>query len=370
MSGMTNHPFERLSPETVVVAAGRPPRAPDAPLAHPVTFASTYVQGGPWGYARYGNPGTEAFEEVIAALEGGYSLAFASGLAAVSAVLDLVPTGAVVVAPSVAYSGARTQFAQREQAGRIVVRRIDPTDPEALAAEAPGAALVWLESPTNPLLDVVDLTEAVRVARAAGAITAVDATFATPLRIQPLLHPVSADLSVHSATKLISGHSDVLLGVVSGTDPHLVGRLRATRTYGGAVAGAMETWLALRGLRTLSVRLERAEASTRVLRERLVEHPVVERVRYPGFGTMLSIELADASTADAVVDAMQLWVPATSLGGVESTLERRRRWPEESPAVPEGLLRLSVGIEAVEDLWRDLERGLDLVSARPWPHGS
>ena len=189
---------------------------------------------------------------------------------------------------------------------------------------------------------------------------------------------LGADVVMHSATKYLSGHSDVLLGVVIAADAELAGRVRQYRIVQGSIPGPMETWLALRGLRTLPVRLERAQASAGVLAERLAVHPAVSRVRYPGlpddpghavaraqmrgFGAMLAIEIAGGeAAAQAVVEAVRLWVPATSLGGVESLIERRRRIPSEPASVPQNLLRLSVGLEDVEDLWADLRQALDAV---------
>ncbi len=349
------------TPQTLAVALGRPTHEPDAPLNSPVVMTSTYVAGGPRGYGRTSNPTWEAFEEVLGALEGGRALAFASGMGAVSAVLDLVPVGGVLVVPVGGYSGTMAAAAAMEGSGRAVVRRVDVTDAAAVAEAATGAQLVWLESPTNPLLEVADLPAAAAACSRSGATLVVDNTFATPLLQQPL--DLGADVVVHSATKLIAGHSDVLLGAVvvgtGGAADALLAEVTARRTLGGAVPGPFEAWLALRGLRTLPVRLRAAQASATELARRLAGHPAVSRVRYPGLGTIVSIEVdGGAAAADAVCGAARLWTNATSLGGVESTLERRRRWPAESAAVPESLVRLSVGCEDVEDLWTDLEQAL------------
>ena len=350
-----------LSPVTRLVAVGRPTASPDAPLNQPVTFTSTYHGGGDIAYGRYGNPTWTAFEDVLGDLEGGRALSFASGLAGCSAILSLLPEGAPVVAPDCAYLGAIEQMRERERLGRGSLRQVDITDTAAIARAARGAAMVWLESPTNPNLDVADIEAACAVARAAGAVAVVDNTFATPLLQRPL--ELGADVVVHSVTKLLAGHSDVVLGAVVTTDDQLYTRLDAHRRLHGAIAGPMETFLALRGLRTLAVRLERAEATTAELVRRLREHSAVALVRYPGFGTMCSIEISGgAAAADRVVEAVELWVHATSLGGVDSTLERRRRWPTESVTVDESLIRLSVGIEDVDDLWRDLDRALGAVT--------
>ena len=346
-----------LAPATIAVVAGRPERVADAPFNEPVTFASTYNAGGEMEYGRYGNPTWSAFEDAIGALEGGQARAFSSGLAAISAVLSLLPEGAVVVAPDSAYTGTRAQLDERVAAGRAELRLVPVADTPAVAAAAAGADLVWLESPTNPNLDVADIPAAARACREAGALLVVDNTFATPILQRPL--ELGADVVVHSVTKLIAGHSDVVLGVVVTRDEALLARIDDHRRLHGAIPGPMETWLALRGLRTLALRVERAQANAAVLAERLAAHPGVDLVRYPGVAAMISIEVAGgANGADAMVDRVRLWNHATSLGGVESSLERRRRWPSESPAVSDSLVRLSVGIEDVDDLWADLVQAL------------
>ena len=346
-----------LAPATLAVVAGRPERVPDAPFNEPVTFASTYNAGGDVEYGRYGNPTWSAFEEAIGALEGGQARAFSSGLAAISAVLSLLPEGAVVVAPDNAYTGTRSQIDERVAAGRAVVRPVPVADAVAVAEAADGAAMVWLESPTNPNLDVADISAAAAVTAAAGAILVVDNTFATPLLQRPLEQ--GADIVVHSVTKLIAGHSDVVLGVVVTRDEELLRRIDDHRRLHGAIPGPMEACLALRGLRTLALRVERAQANATDLAKRLIVHPAIEHVRYPGFGAMVSIELAGgAAAADSLAARVRLWNHATSLGGVESSLERRRRWASENVTVSEALVRLSVGIEDVEDLWADLEQAL------------
>ncbi len=234
-----------------------------------------------------------------------------------------------------------------------------------------------VESPTNPMLDVADLPALVELAHAQGALVVADNTFATPVVQRPLDHGV--DVVVHSVTKYLAGHSDVVLGAtVTRDDPagrDLHDRLRAHRHLTGSIAGPQEVWLALRGLRTLTVRVERAQANAAELARRLRSHPAVRAVRHPslpddpgharasaqmrGFGAIVSIEVdGDAAAAERVAATTRLWVHATSLGGVESSLERRRRHAAESPVVPESLLRLSVGIEDVDDLWADLDQAL------------
>ncbi len=345
-------------PATLAVTSGRPPHVPDNPLNEPITMASTYVAGGDVEYGRYGNPTWSAFEEALGALEGGRCLAFSTGLAAVATILDLVGQGQAVVAPRHAYNGSILQMSDLEARGRIETRLVDVTDTEAVVAACEDAALVWLESPTNPALEVADIPPIVAAAHDAGAYVVVDNTFATPLLQQPL--SLDADLVVHSATKFIAGHSDVLLGAVATRDDQLHDVLKKRRDMIGAVPGTFEAWLALRGLRTLHVRLERAQANAQELVRRLDAHPAVGEVRYPGFGAVVSVVLAEgALAADLLTHKTTLWVHATSLGGVESTFERRRRWKGEPATIPEGLVRMSVGIEDVEDLWDDLAAALD-----------
>ncbi len=348
-----------LQPATLAVHAGRPPKEPDQPLNEPLTMASTYVAGGEREYGRYGNPTWAAFETALGALEGGRCLAFSSGMAAVTTVLDLVGAGGTVVMPRHAYLGSIGYLADLESRGRASSRLVDVGDPGALEAACEGAALVWLESPSNPTMEVVDLAAVTRVAHAAGAHVVVDNTFATPVLQRPLEHGV--DLVVHSATKYLAGHSDALIGALVTRDDELLEVLKKRRDLAGAVPGTLEAWLALRGLRTVHLRVERAQANARTLVERLREHPAVDEVRYPGFGGMIAAVVGSALAGDLLVRQTRLWVHATSLGGVESTLERRRRWSGEPVTVPEGLVRLSVGVEDVEDLWADLSRALDLL---------
>lgn len=347
-------------PETTAIIAGRPPHEPDQPMSVPVHLTSTYVAGGALEYGRYGNPSWTAFEETLGALEGGRCVAFASGIAAIAAVLDLVEPGGTVVAPRHSYTGTVALLADLESKGLARAVYVDITDTAAVAAASEGAALVWFESPTNPALEIADIPAIVAAAHANGALVAVDNTFATPLLQRPIEH--GADLVVHSATKYISGHSDVLMGaVVAASDEH-VDALVKRRSLHGAIPAPLETFLALRGLRTLPVRLERAQSNARQLVRRLAGHPALEEVRYPGFGAIISIVTrGGADAADALVERTRLWVHATSLGGVESTFERRRRWPSEQPTIPEGLVRLSVGLEHIDDLHQDLVQALDTL---------
>ena len=352
---MTNTP---LHPETIAVVAGRPARGPGAPLNSPIVPASTYHHGGDPVYGRDGNPGWAALEEALGALEHGSCVAFASGLAASSAILEELKPGAGVVAQHAPYFGVAEQLRERASRGQIALTTLPELTPAALAATVSGAALVWIESPTNPMLDVVDLHAVISIARTAGALSVVDNTFATPFGQTPL--ELGADAVLHSATKLIGGHSDLLLGAAVMRDAASAERLRARRATTGATPGALEAYLALRGLRTLPARLARAQASARLLEGKLASHPRVARVRYPGNGTIISFETdGSAGDAETVCEACRLIVHATSLGGVETTLERRARYASEREVgTPPTLIRLSVGLEHPDDLWRDLESAL------------
>ncbi|PWV82228.1 cystathionine gamma-synthase [Prauserella marina] len=347
-----------LSARTRAVVAGRPEEE-GQPTNVPIVPASALGLG----YAREdGTPTWVALEEAVAALEAeGDSVsatAFASGLATVSAVLDLLPAGAEIAVPSDSYAGTRGVLDHAERMGRLRVRRITPVDTSAWVAAAASVDLFWLESPANPTLDLIDISAVVKAAAAQShkPKVVVDNTFATPLGQQPLA--LGADIVVHSATKLIGGHSDLLLGLTVTADETLGAQLRDARTRGGATPGALEAWLALRGLRTLPIRYAEASRTAADLAARLDVHPAVTRVRYPKTGTMLAFELADAEKADRVCSALTLIRNATSLGGVESSIERRARLAGDSH-VPAGLLRFSIGLEDPEDLWRDLVAALD-----------
>jgi cystathionine gamma-synthase len=352
-----------MKPATVAVTAGRPPHQPDSPLNTPITMASVFVAGGDLEYGRYNNPTWTAFEDALGALEGGRCLAFSSGLAAVATLLDLVGNDAKVVAPRHAYLGSIAQMADLEARGRLRSQLVDIADTDEVVKACDDAALVWIESPTNPALEVADLDAIIAAAHDAGAYVVVDNTFATPLLQQPLA--LGADLVVHSATKYISGHSDIVMGAIATRSDELYDVLKKRRDMVGAIPGAFEAWLALRGLRTLPLRLERAQANAQELVRRLQGHPALSEVRYPGFGAVISIVLAQGGdAADILTRATGLWVHATSLGGVESTFERRRRWKTEPATIPDGLVRMSVGIEDVDDLWEDLSAALDALPGR------
>lgn len=363
---MNVHDAALLHQQTQAVALGRPDRSPGAAVNPPVTFTSTYIADGPVSYARVDNPTWGALEEVLGALEGGRALTFASGMAAIAAVISLVPHGGVVVSPRHAYSGTTGLLVDLAGSGAIELRAVDVADTAAVVEATAGADLLLLESPTNPMLEVAEVDALVAAARDRGVLVVADNTFATPLLQRPLEWGV--DVVVHSATKYVAGHSDVLMGATVTPDTEsgrtLHDRLHAHRSSRGAIPGPMEAWLALRGIRTLALRVERAGASAADLAARLTGHPAVTRVRYPGFGAIVCIEVAGgAQAAERVCGSTRLWTHATSLGGVESQIERRRRHAAEVATVPEDLVRLSVGIEHVEDLWRDLAQALDTSRA-------
>lgn len=352
-----------LHTDTFLVAAGRPERTAGASVNVGVELSSTFAADGPVNYARVGNPTWTAFETTLGGLEGGLAMVFGSGMGAIAAALSLLAPGRTIVAADQTYNGTEDLLAAHAASGGAVVRvpAVD-TDGMLRAIDALTADdLLWLESPTNPLMDVIDLPVVLARARERGVTSVVDNTLSTPLLCRPL--SLGADVVVHSVTKYLSGHSDVVLGasVVADTERGraLGERLRRHRTLHGAIPGPMEVYLALRGLRTLSLRFERAGANAAELAGRLRGHPGVTRVRYPGQGAMLAIDVdGDAEAAERVCAAARLWFHSTSLGGVESQLERRRRHPSEPAGVPPNLLRLSVGIENVDDLWADLDQAL------------
>jgi cystathionine gamma-synthase len=346
-----------IHPETSAITAGRPEAAPDASLNPPLVFSSTYHAGGPVGYGRYGNESWSALEAAISELEGGQTLSFSSGMAAISAVFSILPIGAPVVASNQGYSGTMGLLNQHQASGRLEVRFVDITKTDEVIAAMKGAALLWIESPTNPCLDIADLAALIAAAKKQSIGVGVDNTFATPLVQKPL--SMGADIVMHSVTKFLAGHSDVVLGSLSTADPALYKRLEESRRYNGAIAGPFEAWLALRGIRTFPVRFRAAEANAKTLVTRLQNHAKITKVRYPGFGAVISFEIdGNADQAEKVCESSRLITHATSLGGVESLWERRRRWAGESPSVPEQLIRLSVGCEHVDDIWQDIEQAL------------
>ena len=365
--------WDSLHNETKVVAAGRPAKKPDGPLNPPIALNSTFHEGGPIGYGRYGNESWSALEGAISVLEGGQTLIYGSGMAAISCVFSLLPHGAVVTASHHGYQGTTTMLKEMQASGRLTVRFVDLADTDATLAQIPGTQMLYLESPINPGIEVVDLPKLIAAGKAAGCGVAVDNTLASPMVQNPLV--MGADIVIHSVTKYLSGHSDLLLGSTSTNDAALNVRLEQARRYGGAIAGPFEAWLALRGLRTFSLRMKKSQENAMDLAQRLVKHPAISRVRYPGlatdpyheraksfmkgFGAVVSFEVkATVEQIDLMCNSSKLITNATSLGGVESLWERRRRWKTESETIPENLIRFSVGIEHPDDIWADIQSAM------------
>jgi cystathionine gamma-synthase len=345
-----------VAPATWAIAGGRPNDAPGEPLNVPPFLASNFVLGTDRIYTRNeATPGWEAFEEVIGGLEGGIAVAFASGMGACAGVLYGLPSGAHVVLPDDCYQGVAELAAAGAAAYGWRLERLAVTDP-AWPDRVGTADVIWVESPSNPMLEVADLEAICAAPRRPGARVVVDNTFATPLLQRPLA--LGADVVVHSATKFIGGHSDLMLGVVVVRSDEHAAQLRTARGVAGATPGALEVYLALRGVRTLPLRFERASSTASRLAERLGTHHAVGRVRYPGVGAIVSFELASAEAADRACTTTRLIRHATSLGGVETSMERRSAHPGQEH-IPAGLIRMSVGCEDPEDLWRDLQAALD-----------
>ncbi|MGZ8688139.1 MAG: trans-sulfuration enzyme family protein [Gaiellaceae bacterium] len=306
-----------------------------------------YVDGepGPFHYARNAHPVGAEVEQALGKLDGGEALLFSSGLGAATAiVLGLLSPGSTIALAEDAYYGTGVLFGELERWGLRHVLFDQTGMPPA------GADLVWIEAPSNPLLTMPDF----EAAAAHPGLVVCDATAATPVHLRPL--ELGCDLVLHSATKYLGGHHDVLLGAVVCRSPEHAARLLELRTRTGIVAAPDPAWLLLRGLKTLEMRVVRQTETATALAERLRGHPAVQTVRYPGFGGLLSFDVADGAAARRVETTTEVIVNATSLGGVTSTIESRHRW--EGDRVPEGLLRLSVGLEPVRELWNDLEHAL------------
>lgn len=364
------HDWKKLATETQVVAAGRPEKKPDGALNPAIALNSTFHEGGPIGYGRYGNEAWSALEEAISVLEGGKTLIFSSGMAAISSVFSLLPQGAIIVAAENGYQGTTTMLKKMHEAKKLEVRFVNLPNTDEVLKALPGAQMLYLESPTNPAIEVVDLPVVIAAGKKAGSIVVVDSTLATPMVQNPLA--LGADIALHSVTKYLSGHSDILLGCVVTNDESIFERVEQARRYGGAIPGPFEAWLALRGLRTFALRMQRSQENAMELAKRLEKDPRVLKVRFPGlasdpyheraksfmkgFGAMISFEVkADIAQIDKMCNSSTLITNATSLGGVESIWERRRRWATESHTIPENLIRFSVGIENVDDLWSDIQ---------------
>jgi cystathionine gamma-synthase len=336
------------------------------PLARATVEPYVDAIPGPFFYQRSAHPvGAEA-ERLIGELEGGHALLFSSGTGATTALmLAMLEPGATVALAEGGYFGTAALLERELARWGIQTVAFDQT------GEPPNADLVWLEPCANPMMSFPDLDLAIAQAHGAGAVVVVDNTVLSPVLLRPLEH--GADFVLHSATKILAGHHDALIGVVSCARAEDHARLQAFRSASGIVAAPDPAWLMMRGMKTLALRVERQSAGALELARRLANHPAVHRVRYPGlapdpiaeryvdaFGPLLSFDVADAAMAEGVEKALALIENATSLGGVASTLEARARW--EPDRVPPGLLRLSVGLEAVEDLWADLAQAIDGAS--------
>ncbi len=379
--------------ETVAIHAGQEPEATTGAVIVPIYATSTYAQTevgryAGYEYSRSGNPTRTALETCLAALEGGRTgLAFASGLAAEDCLLRTVARpGAHVVVPDDAYGGTYRLFAQVLQRWGVEHTSVPLSDVDAVrAALRPETVLVWCETPTNPLLGIADIAALAGVAHGAGACLVVDNTFASPYLQQPLA--LGADVVVHSTTKYLGGHSDVVGGALVAADPELGEELAYSQNAMGGVAGPFDAWLVLRGVKTLAVRMDRHCANARRVVELLQSSPAVSQVLYPGLpehpghevaarqmrdaGGMVSLRLAGGEAAALeLCRRTSLFTLAESLGGVESLIEHPARMTHASVAgsqleVPADLVRLSVGIESADDLLADLERGLSGLPTRP-----
>ena len=376
-----------LSPRSLAAQAGHfidPATGAITPPVHPsTTFArdADYAPIGTTTYSRYHNPTYEQVERVAAELdEGAEALVFAAGMAAIAALFETVNTGQHMIAPTIMYHGAQDWLRRISEKRGIALSLFDAADPRALErAVRPGeTAIVWIETPVNPTWDVIDIAAAAAAAHAAGAILAVDATVSTPVTTRPL--DLGADLVFHSGTKYLNGHSDVTAGVlVTRQADARWQEIRLVRGLMGGVLGPFEAWLLLRGLRTLFVRFERASANALQIARHFEGHGKLEAVLYPGleshpghaiakrqmtagYSGMLSLLVkGDAEDAKGVATRTALFVPATSLGGVESLIEHRATIEGPRSQVPPNLLRLSIGIEDARDLIADLEQALAAV---------
>jgi cystathionine gamma-synthase len=368
--------------ETIAVHAGEWADRHAGGLADPIQLSTTFEReedgSYPHGYlyARNGNPNRRALEECLAALEGGAAAAsFASGMAAATAIFQALAPGDHVVAPSDAYYGTGLLLRDLFERWGLVTTFVDMTDPAApVAAVRPGTRLVWIETPTNPMMRIVDIAAIAAGARERGAVVVCDNTFATPVLQRPF--ELGADLILHSTTKYLGGHSDVLGGaVVAREEGELFARIREIQVRAGAVASPFDCWLTMRGIRTLPWRIRAQSDGAGLVARYLAAHPAVERVHYPGlashpghaiaarqmrgFGGMLSVQVVgDAARAMEVASRVAIFTRATSLGGVHSLIEHRASIEGPGSTTPGNLLRLSIGLEHPDDLIEDLEHAL------------
>ncbi|MCL4196680.1 MAG: PLP-dependent aspartate aminotransferase family protein [Phycisphaerales bacterium] len=379
--------------DTLAIHAGQPNDALTGAVVTPIYQTTTYAQnelgGQPdWCYSRTGNPGRAALEASLAALEGArHGLAFASGLAAVNALLQTLSAGDYVVASQDLYGGCYRIFTKIFARFGVKFSLIDTTDVRNVARAITGATrLLWLETPSNPLLRLTDIEACCAIARQRGVRSVVDNTFATPVHQQPLA--LGADIVLHSTTKYIGGHCDVLGGALITSDDDLYADLKFVQNATGAVPGPQDCFLLLRGIKTLSLRVERHAANAQRLAEHLAAHPAVTRVIYPGlpshpqhdlakrqaagFGAIVSVEFeGGVERIRSLIGQLRLWPLAESLGGVKSllchpaTMTHAAVEPAERQriGIGDGLVRLSVGIEDVRDLIEDLDAALERSAA-------
>ena len=380
---MSDHTYRTA---TLLVHQGRDRDPATGASTIPVYLASTYHhtdgKSGEYDYARSGNPSRDQVEEAIALLEGGVrGFAYPSGMAAIGSALALLSSGDHLIAPDDLYGGSWRYLSQVLPANGISATFVDQTDLDAVvAAIRPETKAIFLETPSNPLFKIVDLRAIAAIAKERGLLTLLDNTFMTPLLQRPL--DLGIDVTIHSATKFLGGHSDLLAGLVTTADPALAKRLKFFQNAFGAVLPPFDSFLLSRGIKTLKLRVEAAQANAQILAERLVAHPAVARVYYPGLtdfaarnlhfsqasgaGAILSFELKDQTQVAPLLQRVKLPIIAPSLGGVETILTHC--WSMSHAAIPvvtkeklgirETLLRISAGIEDVEDLWEDFEQGL------------
>ncbi len=379
-----------LSIETLAIHAGQDPDPATGAVVVPIYQTSTYEQealGQPrqgFEYSRTDNPTRRAYEKCVAALEGGkFAVAFASGMAAINNCMYLLKTGSRVVVGDDVYGGTYRFFTKVMRAFGVESVFVDTSDLDVLqSAVARGADMVWLETPTNPLLKLTDIERAAEIAHKVGALLVVDNTFMTPFFQRPL--ELGADIVVHSATKYLGGHSDVVGGVLVTNDESINDAMRFYQNSVGAVPGPFDCWLTLRGIKTLSVRMLRHQSNALEIASFLAKHPRVKQVLYPGlpshpqyelacrqmsgFGGMVSVYLdGGIQEVKRFLESTELFFLAESLGGVESLIEHPAvmthsslpRAVREQSGITDGLVRLSVGIENVDDLIRDLTSALD-----------
>ena len=373
----------RRRPETIAAQALDAVDATTGAIVPPLHTATTYARDddyqlvGKHLYSRYGNETIDHAERIIATLEGGHAaMVYASGLAGIAGLLETLKPGARVVAPDIFYWGSRDLLNHMHRTGRIAIQYVDMGNADAVRDALKGAELLWLETPVNPTWDVVDIRAMADLAHEAGAILAVDSTSASPVITRPLEH--GADMVFHSVTKYLNGHSDVLGGaLVTKHDDDRWKAAKHVRAITGGILAPFESWLLIRGMRTVYVRVKQGSDSALTIARHLEHHARVEKVLYPGlqshpghevarrqmdggFGGMLSVCVKGGmAETGRFVRALKLFLPATSLGGVESLVEHRKVIEGPDSPIPDNLVRVSVGIEGVEDLIGDLEQALE-----------